>query len=183
MMTKLLKTTVIILSLITVTACSSSKKNANSDVTSSGYVGGGAGGEAVTTAGIGEDGKMIGGYGTSEAYRLKGGANQIYFFDYDQSLVHDKYIPSINAQANYMVTHPNAKVLLTGNTDARGSDEYNIALGNRRAWAVANQLKAQGINAAHFRVLSYGSKKPISSGTTSLAYALNRNVQLIFEGK
>ncbi len=139
----------------------------------------------VTTMGLGGD--TAGGQTLPDMAQrclsLKGGANQIYFFDFDQSNVHDKYVASINAQANYVLSHSNAKILLTENTDERGSSEYNIALGNRRALSVAEVLKAQGVPAKRFRVVSYGSEKPIAPGHDDRAWALNRNVQLIFEGK
>lgn len=177
---KLFKIALLTLAAVSISACSSTKKNA-SDMGSSSYMGGNGG---VSTMGLGpDDGQSIGGYGTSDAYRLKGGANQIYFFDFDQSNVHEKYIPSLNAQANYVVSHPSARILLTGNTDERGSSEYNIALGNRRALAVQNALKSQGVASQKIRVVSYGSEKPVAQGHDDKAWALNRNVQLIYEAK
>lgn len=177
----IIKLTAIVLSAIAIAACSSTSKKSGTDNTSGGaYVGGSSG---VTTMGLGDNGQTIGGYGTSDAYRLKGGANQIYFFDFDQSNIHDKYVPSVNAQANYVLSHSSAKILLTGNTDERGSSEYNIALSNRRALAVANVMKAQGVSAGKYRVVSYGSEKPIAQGHDERSWALNRNVQLIYEAK
>jgi peptidoglycan-associated lipoprotein len=174
----LLKITIACVVGFTLAACSTTKTTKAS--TDSSYAGGNSGTSAM---GLGDEGQSIGGFGTSEAYRLRGGANQIYFFEYDQSTVNDKYVPSINAQANYILSHSSAHLLLTGNTDERGSREYNIALGNRRALAVANVLKAQGVAPGKFRVVSYGSEKPVAQGHDDHAWALNRNVQLIFEAK
>lgn len=167
-------------------ACSTTNNKKSSDyANSSNYSG--AGQNGTSSMGLGEDanvnGENIGGYCISDACRLKAPNNQIYFFDYDNSQLHDKYSASVNAQANYVVAHSSAKLLLTGNTDERGSREYNIALGNRRAIAVANALKNQGVKSSQVRVLSYGSEKPIASGHDEHSWSVNRNVQLIYEGK
>lgn len=177
---KILATTAL---AIAVAACSTTKspKGSGSD---SNYMGGGSNG--VSTQGLGSDsqyGDNIGGYCITDACRLHAPSNQIYFFDFDRSDLHDKYGASINAQANYIVGHGSAHVLLTGNTDERGSREYNIALGNRRAVSVANQLKAQGVKPNQVRVVSYGAEKPLVQGHDERSWAINRNVQLIYEAK
>lgn len=172
---RLLKVMVTSLSLLTLIACSSNTKMAANE----GAEGIGEGG--ALASGLGEP-ASIAGYRTDRAYRLSIN-NQIYFFDFDKSDVHPEYLPSIDAQANYLVTHPRAHVLLTGNTDERGSREYNIALGNRRALSVADRLKVDGVKPSQIRVVSYGPEKPVAQGNDEQAYAYNRNVQLIYESK
>jgi peptidoglycan-associated lipoprotein len=165
------KISLLCVSVVLLTACSTT-----------GTKGGAGGAEDVTTMGLGNE-QSIGGYGLTDAYRMKPGYNQIYFFDFDKNDIHANYLPSIDVQANYLLAHPGARVLLTGNTDSRGSHEYNIALGNRRALAVANRLEMDGVPKRQIRVVSYGAEKPIAPGDDDRSYALNRNVQLIFEAK
>lgn len=137
----------------------------------------------VATQGLGAN-AIIAGLNTSASpYRMKAPYNQIYFFDYDQNTIHGEDMGSIDVQGNYLAAHPNARVLLTGNTDERGSREYNIALGNRRASAVKQRLKMDGAAERQINQVSYGSEKPIVPGNSEDAFAKNRNVQLIYEEK
>ncbi len=158
-------------------ACSTTNSNngANSP-------GAGMGSGSATAAGLGR-GQMIAGYNTSASYRLRAPYNQLYFFDFDKDTVHSDYLPSLSAQANYLIAHPNARILLIGDTDERGSREYNIALGNRRALAVRNQLQMDGVNPKQIRWVSYGAEKPLVPAHNERAYAINRNVQLIYKSK
>lgn len=107
-------------------------------------------------------------------------SNQTYYFDYDSNQVRAKDIPFINSQANYLATHPNAKVRLEGNTDERGSREYNIGLGWRRDQAVANYLKQQGVRDNQINQVSYGKEKPAVTGNDESTWRLNRRVQLFY---
>ena len=79
-----------------------------------------------------------------------------------------------------MITHSNARVLVAGNTDARGSHEYNMALGERRALAVVRILKMAGVKPSQIRYISYGDMRPIALGHTQMAYAQNRRVDLTY---
>lgn len=108
---------------------------------------------------------------------------QTYYFDFDKSDVHDADKPSIQVQGNYLIKNSNAKLLLEGYTDPRGSREYNVALGERRANAVFFILKTDGVNAEQVRKVSYGAEKLISSGHTETDYALNRRVHLVYVEK
>ena len=86
--------------------------------------------------------------GSNAANRLKAPYNQTYLFDFNKYDVNSDDVASINVQANYLVAHTAAKVRLEGNADERGSREYNIALGWKRAKAVAAILKQQGVSDA-----------------------------------
>ena len=107
--------------------------------------------------------------------------NQSYYFDFNKSLVKNKYLASIQAQANYLMQHPKAKILVAGNTDARGSHEYNMALGERRALAVVRVLEEDGVNSSQIKYLSYGDMRPIALGHSAAAYAKNRRVDLTYK--
>jgi peptidoglycan-associated lipoprotein len=139
----------------------------------------GAGSE---TAGLGEE-ESFGPEGVSEANKLKAPFNQAYYFAYDNFDVQSEDHESINVQANYLLAHPSAKVRLEGNTDERGSREYNIALGWKRAKAVLAILKAQGVKTSQVAVVSFGKEKPIAFGHDENSYSKNRRVDLIYESK
>ena len=117
------------------------------------------------TAGIQTSG--VGGYGDSDngltnPNAMVPGADQRYFFDFNQSVVHSSDLPSIKVQAHYLISHPSAKAALQGNTDRVGSREYNLALGQRRADAVKQTLLLDGASKGQLSTISFGSEKPIS---------------------
>lgn len=116
-----------------------------------------------------------------EMYTTQAPHNQVYRFSYDDSTVANKYIPSINAQANYLKNHPNARILLAGHTDERGSREYNVALGERRANTVAQIIRMAGVSSHQVRVVSYGKERPANLGHDEESHAQNRRVELTYE--
>jgi peptidoglycan-associated lipoprotein len=118
-----------------------------------------------------------------EMYTTKAPHNQTYLFAYDNSSVASKYVASINAQAKYLKTHPTARVLLAGNTDERGSREYNVALGERRAKSVEHMMRMAGVDRHQLRVISYGKEKPVNLGHSDEAREQNRRVDLTYEAK
>lgn len=163
-------------SLITLAACSTTGTNSG---TGSGSDQGGAGAAGATSSGVGQM-SNFGGSGNANAMKV---GNQSYYFDFNQSDVHDSDQPSIKVQADYLIAHPNAKVQLQGNTDVRGSREYNIALGNRRALAVASVLEMDGVSKNQITTVSYGAEKPVAMGNDESAYSQNRRVDLVYQSK
>lgn len=135
--------------------------------------------EGLQSNGIGDEAS----FGNGKGNALKPGCNQIYYFDYDDSTVHDDDRASIEVQAKYLACHQNSRVRLEGNTDNRGSREYNVALGERRAMSVAEILKLNGVAANQIKVVSFGAQKPVAFGNTDEDYQLNRRVELIYEKK
>jgi peptidoglycan-associated lipoprotein len=107
-------------------------------------------------------------------------SSRVYYFDYDSNVVHDQDKPAIVANANYLLSHPNAKIMLEGHTDPRGSREYNIGLGERRAKAVAEILTAKGVNPAQIRIVSYGAEKLASPGHSEADFQRDRRVVLVY---
>ncbi|VVC75302.1 Peptidoglycan-associated lipoprotein [Aquicella siphonis] len=160
-------------SVLTLAACSSHKKPDQSaiDAANAAYSNGGA-----HASGLGHES----GFGD----RANGGerllSNRVYYFDYDSNIVHDDDKPAILANANYLLSHPGSKVMLEGHTDPRGSREYNIGLGERRANAVAGILTAKGVSPAQIRVVSYGAEKLASPGHTEADYRQDRRVVLVY---
>lgn len=134
--------------------------------------------DGIQSSGIGSE-RGFGGKGNA----LRPGCNQIYYFDFDNSDVRDCDRESIEIQARYLSSHPRAKVRVEGNTDNRGSREYNIALGERRANSVAELLKLNGADRSQIKIVSYGAEKPVAFGDTEEDYQLNRRVELVYEKK
>lgn len=158
-------------SLVLLAACATPNTNG-----SGGAGGNGAGGNGATSTGVGQ----MSSFGPSNASNPMQVGNQSYYFDFNQSDVQSGDQASIKVQANYLIAHPNAKVRLEGNTDVRGSREYNIGLGNRRALAVASVLEMDGVSKNQITTVSYGAEKPVALGNDDASYAKNRRVDLIF---
>lgn len=106
--------------------------------------------------------------------------NQTFYFTFDSSSMRPQDLNALNIQANYLVTHPNAKVRLEGNTDDRGSREYNIGLGWRRDQSVVRFLEQQGVKPSQIKALSYGKERPVALGNNERAWSLNRRVDFIY---
>jgi peptidoglycan-associated lipoprotein len=102
------------------------------------------------------------------------------YFDYDSNVVKDDYRPVIEAHAAYLLAHKDARVILQGNTDDRGSREYNLALGQRRAEAVRKSLSVLGVGEPQMEAVSFGEEKPRVVGETEQAYAENRRADIVY---
>ena len=104
----------------------------------------------------------------------------VVYFAFDSSDISSQAAGVLNQHANLLRTNPAASVLVAGHTDERGSREYNMALGERRAQAVSAYLAAQGVSASNINVISYGEERPAVAGTTEAAYAQNRRAELSY---
>ncbi len=103
------------------------------------------------------------------------------YFDFNKSVVKPQYFPLLKKQAEYLSTHPGAQVLLAGYTDDRGTWEYNIGLGGRRAAAVRQFLLLQGVNKGQIKTISYGEAYPADPEDNEAAWAKNRRVVINFQ--
>lgn len=103
---------------------------------------------------------------------------KVVYFDFDKSLIKDDDKPTLKAHAQYLMDHPNARVTLEGNTDERGSREYNMALGERRAKAVYQYLTLLGVAASQLKTVSFGEERPAVLGHDESAWSKNRRVEL-----
>lgn len=103
------------------------------------------------------------------------------YFMLDSSDVQPDFIQVIDAHAKYLVAHPNQKLTLEGHADERGSPEYNIALGDQRAKAVASMMKAQGVTDGQLTLISYGEEKPAVFGGDESSYERNRRAELSYQ--
>jgi len=138
---------------------------------------------AATSSGVGGDASA--GAGTATALTPQQQAlaaiqqKNIVYFDYDSSEIRSEYVPLVAAHAQYLVKYPTARVRLEGHTDERGSREYNIGLGERRAQTVRRALLAQGVAEAQITTVSYGEERPAVEGSDEAAYGQNRRVELV----
>src|SRR4051794_23238094 len=97
------------------------------------------------------------------------------FFAFDQSTLSSDARATLDRQAAWLGRYPQVTVQLAGNCDERGTEEYNLALGQRRANAARDYLVARGVNSARVTTISYGKERPVAPGSDEQAYAQNRN--------
>jgi peptidoglycan-associated lipoprotein len=107
-------------------------------------------------------------------------AGTIVYFDFDRAEIKPEYVPIVTAHAKYLNMNSQFKVRLEGHSDERGSREYNIGLGERRAQAVRRALMLQGVNEAQITTVSYGEERPAVDEHDEAAYAKNRRVELVY---
>lgn len=131
----------------------------------------------VQSSGLGDDSTINDGASSKKRLSSNG---RVYYFDYDSNVVHDSDKPSIVANAEKISAQPHSKVLVEGHTDPRGSREYNIGLGERRAKSVAQILTANGAGHNQIRVVSYGAEKPAAQGNSSADYQLDRRSAIVY---
>ena len=112
---------------------------------------------------------------------LKAPSNQTYYFGFDSNSVRSADTRTLMVQANYLASHPNARVRFEGNTDNRGSREYNVGLGWRRDQAVERFFTQRGVSPKQIQMVSFGKEHPIALGDTARDWALNRRVNLIYK--
>lgn len=171
-----LKVLIVVCGVCSLISCSSTKSKMGPDGSSM------SGG--VYTKGVGGFGNGFGDEnGPMNPNRLKAPYDQTYYFAFDKFDVDTADVDSINVQASYLVAHPNAKIRLEGNADDRGSREYNVALGWKRAKAVGAILEQQGVAKSQIAMVSYGKEKPVAFGHDENSYRLNRRVNLVYEAK
>lgn len=146
----------------------------------------GAGDDAMQ-AGEGADATANGGIGEPEAMEAdplddpeSPLSDRIVYFEFDQSDIPAEHLATLDAHAQYLIENPDVKIRLEGHADERGSREYNIGLGDRRAQAVRRILLFQGVANDQVSTVSYGEERPAVEGHTEEAYAQNRRVEIVY---
>nr|WP_321465745.1 peptidoglycan-associated lipoprotein Pal [uncultured Desulfobulbus sp.] len=142
--------------------------------------------EGLDSTGQGGSGSLANGADQqSDAYKREHGRCSPEFkpiyFDYDQSLIKGDQIPTMEFNGSYLRNNPSSRVLIEGNTDDRGTNEYNLALGERRANSAKKYLMQFGIEEGRIRAVSYGEERPLFTGTSEDDYAHNRRDDFILE--
>jgi peptidoglycan-associated lipoprotein len=97
------------------------------------------------------------------------------FYDFNKSALRSDATATLDKQAAWFAKYASVNVQIAGNCDERGTEEYNLALGNRRANAAASYLKAKGVAGARMNTISYGKDRPTAQGSNEEAWAQNRN--------
>ena len=110
-------------------------------------------------------------------------SQRVVYFDFDSSTIKDDAIALVKAHGEYLANNSNATVTLEGHADERGTREYNIALGERRADAVRRMLMSQGVASSQINVISYGEERPAKLGHNEDAWKFNRRVVFVYPGK
>ncbi len=105
------------------------------------------------------------------------------FFDYDSFTVKDEYKSLVEAHAAYLKRTPRARIVLEGNTDERGSREYNLALGQKRSEAVRRVMALLGVNDSQIEAVSFGEEKPRNGSSNEQAWAENRRADIRYVGE
>ncbi|APR69750.1 peptidoglycan-associated lipoprotein Pal [Acinetobacter haemolyticus] len=108
-------------------------------------------------------------------------AKRVVHFDYDSSELSNEDYQTLQAHAQFLVANANSRVALTGHTDERGTREYNMALGERRAKAVESFLVTNGVNPQQLEAVSYGKEAPVNPGHNEAAWKENRRVEINYE--
>lgn len=108
-------------------------------------------------------------------------SKQVIYFELDSSQVKQEYVSVVAAHAQYLASHPNQHVILSGHADERGSSEYNIALGEQRAKSVERMMRSQGVTGGQLEIVSYGEEKPAVSGSGESAWSMNRRVEVGYQ--
>ncbi len=96
------------------------------------------------------------------------------YFEFDKSTLNSESLIILQKQAKFLKNYPSVKIIIEGHCDERGTREYNLALGDRRATAVRDFLVANGIDDKRFKIISYGKEKPLVGGSNFTSWAINR---------
>lgn len=110
-------------------------------------------------------------------------SKRVIYFDYDSSVIKDEYRDIVQAHAEFLRASKEAKSVLQGHTDERGSRDYNLALGQRRAESVQQSLNLLGVEAAKLEAVSLGEEKPVKEGHDEESWSKNRRVEIYYQGE
>ena len=122
-------------------------------------------------------GEGAGSQGAAEAIDI---SRRVINFDFDSSAIKSSDLEIVSNHAKYLTRNPNTRVRLEGHADERGTREYNVGLGERRANAVRDALLLRGVSARQISVVSYGEERPVSLGHNEQAWAENRRVEFVY---
>ena len=159
------KAVALALSVAWVAGCSTSGSSTSTGST--------AGSDSGSTQGVSQ-GSGLSGSSMTDVADLQ----TVFYFDFDQSVVKADGFADLEKHAAYLAANPSAQVVLEGHADERGTREYNIALGERRAKAVSRFMQVNGATAAQIETVSFGEEKPQVLGHSETSWSQNRRVEL-----
>lgn len=174
---KILKGLAIALPVLALSACSSSDSATDSSAGQTTNNGGTGSSEQTTVVSPIDAGSKL---GEQEIRDQQLRQEQTVYFAFDNSTISAEYQDMLTAHATFLSKRPSTKVIVEGHADERGTPEYNIALGERRATAVAKYLQALGVQADQISIVSYGEEKPLLLGQSEEIYAKNRRAVLVY---
>ena len=125
----------------------------------------------------GSAGGVVGAPSSSSAASLPSG--NVLYFDFDSSELKPEGATLAEAWAQYLAANPNARVRIEGHTDERGTREYNVGLGERRANAVLQAMTSRGVAERQLSVSSFGEERPVATGHDEAAWGQNRRVEIV----
>jgi peptidoglycan-associated lipoprotein len=108
-------------------------------------------------------------------------AQRSVYYDFDRSDIKPEFRPAVEAHARYLHDHPDARVTVEGNGDERGSREYNLALGQKRAEAVQKMMRLSGATEGQIEAVSFGEEKPKALGHDEASWAENRRSDVVYQ--
>lgn len=171
---KLLKGLAVALPILTLAACGSSKSSTESMEMESNK-------ENATTSSVVTP--LGGAQGDLTAEQVRNNElrqSHTVLFEYDNFSLLPQYEDVIEAHAQFLLENPSVQVIVEGHTDARGTPEYNISLGERRANAIAKYLQVMGVPVTQITLVSYGEEKPLVLGHSEEDYSKNRRAVLVY---
>lgn len=148
-----------------------------------GISGGSAGGAGKIDPSTIDD-RTLAGVNPQDLHRFVDPSNplskRIIYFEYDSDSISSAYRSIVEAHARYLKQNPGTKVRLEGHADERGTREYNIALGERRAKSVQRAMSFSGAGSSQLSTLSYGEERPVVRGSGEGSYSQNRRVEIVY---
>lgn len=164
----------LVVSLFAFAACSSTGETDESAGSSQSTSASSSSGSATSSAGS-NSGRL-----TQEEIRAQNAMRQtVFYFDFDIAEFKAEDRDTLTYHARDLAANPNKRIRLEGHADERGTREYNLALGERRANGILNYLIVNGASRSQIEVVSYGEERPAQSGQTESAYSRNRRVEIV----
>ena len=133
--------------------------------------------DGAVTSGLGSGGSFESYLMDNPDSPLRG---RIIYFEYDSAEILGADIDLLNAHAEYLSANTGQRITLEGHTDERGSREYNITLGERRAISIQRVLELNGVSSSQITIVSYGEEKPAADGNSEAAWRLSRRVEIVY---
>ena len=168
----------LVVGLVLLAACSSSRQADGGDSRVDDNT---SRGSHIMTSGLGFSNSRFPGANAGKLNPQTGELYNTVYFNYDSNAILEQYMSLVRANAAYLKSHSDAVLRLEGNTDPRGSREYNIGLGQRRGNSVADALEMMGVSRNQLVVVSYGKEKLAVEGDSEEDYRLDRRVEMIYE--
>ncbi|MCP5266537.1 MAG: peptidoglycan-associated lipoprotein Pal [Burkholderiaceae bacterium] len=174
---------------VTLAACGSSVKlddeNAAKVVDRSGAAGAGGAGAGGTTGGVGAGSRTVTPVVADQKDPLEDPkgvlAKRSVYFDFDSFVIRDEFRPVLEAHSRYLSGNRGKRIVIQGNTDERGSREYNLALGQKRAEAVRRSMLVLGVGETQMEAVSFGEERPKATGSNETAWAENRRADIVYK--